>query len=176
MIPTASLTTKLTAIPTGLTVFVAMFLTVAPSVTPVVHAQTLREGGKAAAPSPSCRAKADAWMQECAEEEEQEEEDARTARGGLGWTGIGLASAGASVLVKGLTVSRWRSCGPNFRGHCQNLERVYRTGGGVMLATGLTFLVLDETRRTREKERLRLASRQMAIAVGPRAVQVRMQW
>lgn len=156
------------------TVFLAMLLTLAPSAAPVVHAQTLREAGKAATQSPSCRAKVDEWLKECAEEEE---EDARTpSRSGLGWTGIGLASAGTGVLVQGLTVSRWRSCGPNYRNHCRNLERVYRTGGGTMLATGLTFLVIDEMRRTREKERLGLPSRQMAVAVGPRTVHVQMQW
>lgn len=170
---TASPTSFPTAIPIAVTLFLAILLTLAPSAAPVVHAQTPREAGKGATQSPACRAKVDEWLKECAEEEE---EDARAGRSGLGWTGIGLASAGAGVLVQGLTVSRWRSCGPNYRNHCENLERVYRRAGGTMLATGLAFIVIDETRRTREKERLRLASRQVAVAVGPRAVHLRMQW
>jgi hypothetical protein len=93
-------------------------------------------------------------------------------RTGLGWTGLGLASAGTAQLVIGYTVSRWRSCGPASVHHCRNLERAYRISGGTLLATGLTFFVVDETRRYRK--RLPAPARQTVINIGPRAVQVRM--
>jgi hypothetical protein len=146
-------TVSLTAIPTVL----AMLLTVAPP---------------AAAQSRTCQAKVQEWIEEC---EAQEAEDKAAGRSGLGWTGIGLASAGAGVLAQGLTVSRWRNCGPGNQHHCRNIEGAYRIGGGTMLATGLVFLVIDETRRTNARERL-APRRQMALAVGPRAVHVQMQW
>jgi hypothetical protein len=149
-----------------------MFLTAAPFASPAAHAQTLREAGKAAAQEKSCQAKAQDWLKEC--EAEEMEEAAGADRSGLGWTGIGLASAGAGVLAQGLTVNRWRSCGPGSRNHCRNLERAYSIAGGTLLATGVTFFVIDEMRRSRE--RARLPSRQMAIALGPRAIQVRMEF
>lgn len=123
----------------------------------------------------SCTARAQEWLKECeAEEAEEREEnsDGLPDRTGLGWTGLGLASAGTAQLVIGYTVARWRSCGPASVNHCHNLERAYRISGGTLLATGLTFFVVDETRRYRK--RAAAPARQTVINIGPRAIQVRM--
>ena len=170
-------------------VTLVMLLTIAPCLSPAAQAQTLREAGIAEAaaasqaqmlpqiqpqaPTKSCVAKAQDWLKECEADEaenEAENRDGRRDRSGLGWTGIGLASAGGAHLAMALTVSRWRSCGPNYVRHCRNLERVYGTSGGTLLATGLTFLIIDEVRRHPKPS----AKRQTAIAIGPRAIQVRM--
>jgi hypothetical protein len=155
-------------LPIGLTVC----LTVAPSASSAADAQTLREAGK------SCVAQAQEWLKECEAEKEEEENRERTpGRSGLGWTGIGLISAGGALVVSAATVDRWRSCGPLYRRTCQNIERRHGISGGLMLATGLTFLIVDEVRRHPERfppERPARPSRQTAISVGPRAVQIRM--
>jgi hypothetical protein len=157
---------------------IATFLTAAPFAADAANAQSLslRKAGQAAvvaaaAQEKSCVAKAQEWMKECeAEERDDEDDDGVPDRTGLGWTGIGLASAGAVHTAIGLTVSRWRNCGPGNRNHCENLERAYRITGGTMLGTGLTFLLIDETRRYRNPR----PSRQTVVDVGPRAIQVRM--
>jgi hypothetical protein len=157
------------ALPT-LPIALAMLLTVTPLTSAAARAQSLREAGKAAAATQtSCAAKAQEWQKEC-EAEEAEDDDGVPDRTGLGWTGIGLASAGAVQTAIGFSVSRWRNCGPGNRHHCRNLERAYRTIGGTLLGTGLTFLVIDETRRHRQRS----PARQTVIDIGPRAVQVRM--
>jgi hypothetical protein len=161
------------------TMILTLLLTVAPVASSAASAQTLREAGKAAAvaqaqsQSKSCVAKADEWLKECVEEEaaEAEKKDGGLPdRTGLGWTGIGLASAGAVETGIGLSVSRWRHCGPRNVHHCRNLERVHRITGGTLLATGLTFLVIDETRRYRSRS----PARKTVVDIGPRAIQVRM--
>jgi hypothetical protein len=171
--PTAS-PAALPVLPIALSLFLTVFLIVAPFASCAASAQTLREAGKAAAQaqaqSKSCVAKADEWLKECEEEEADEKDDGVPDRTGLGWTGIALASAGAVQTGIGLNVSRWRNCGPANVHHCKNLERVYRISGGTLLATGLTFLVLDETRRYRNRS----PARQTVIDIGPRAIQVRM--
>jgi hypothetical protein len=156
------------------------FLTAMPFAAAAANAQSLslREAGQAAvavaaeagAQSKSCVAKAQDWLKECEEEErDDEDDDGVPDRTGLGWTGIGLASAGAVQTAIGLTVSRWRNCGPANRNHCENLERAYRITGGTLLGTGLTFLLIDETRRHRKPR----PSRQTVVDIGPRAIQVR---
>ena len=167
-VKTSRRTVSLTTLPAVL----AMFLTAAPFASPAAQAQTLREAGKAAAQAKSCEAKAQEWVKEC--EAEEEEEAWGLDRSGLGWTGIGLASAGGGMLVTALTVKRWRHCGPNDRNTCRSAERVYGISGGTLLTTGLSFIVIDEIRRARERDRL--PKRQMAIAIGPSAVQVRLSF
>lgn len=166
------------------TVALTMFLTVAPLMTATATAQSqpvsLREAGEAAATagtqsqsqSTSCVAKAQEWLKECEAEEREENEDGVPDRTGLGWTGIGLASAGVVHTALGIDVSRWRHCGPGDAGQCRNLERVYLITGGTLLATGLTFLITDEVRRHRHRS----PKRQTAIAIGPRAIEVRMSF
>jgi hypothetical protein len=164
----------LPVLPIALSLFLTVLLTVAPFASCAASAQTLREAGKAAAmaeaQSKSCVAKADEWLKECQEEEADEKDDGVPDRTGLGWTGIALASAGAVQTGIGLTVARWRNCGPGNVRHCDNLERVYRISGGTLLATGLTFLLIDETRRYRSRS----PARQTVVDIGPRAIQVRM--
>jgi hypothetical protein len=160
-----------------LTAFLAILLTIAPSTSTAAGAQTLLEAGRTAAaaaqpqPQPTaCVAQAQEVLKECEEEERKQSEDGLPDRTGLGWTGIGLASAGAVQTGIGLNVSRWRSCGPSSVHHCRNLERAYRITGGTLLATGVTFFVIDEVRRHRN----RTPARQTVVDIGPRAIQVRM--
>jgi hypothetical protein len=136
-----------------LPIALAMLLTVTPWMSAAARAQSLREAGKAAAEAQtkSCAAQAQESLKECEEEEAEKNDDGLPDRTGLGWTGIGLASAGN-------------------RGHCQNLERAYGISGGTLLATGLTFLVIDETRRYRKRS----PARQTVVDIGPRSIQVRM--
>lgn len=162
-------TVSLTAIPTAL----ALFLMVAPFTSPAALAQSLREAGKTAVQATSREAKAEESKKAYEAEEEEEEDDGLPARSVLGWTGIGLVSAGgAQLAMTALSVNRWTSCGPGTQHTCKNQERVYGISGGTLLATGLAFIVIDEARRHRERERL--PQRRMAIALGPRAVQMRM--
>jgi len=165
-------------------VMLTLFLTVTPVISASAHAQptSLREAGEAAAAaaagtaggtvaqSKACVAKAQEWLKECEAEEREEDDDGVPDRSGLGWTGIGLASAGVVHIALGVDASRWRNCGPGNARHCRNVERVYLTTGGTMLATGLTFLISDEVRRYRHRP----PKRQTAIAIGPRAIEVRM--
>jgi hypothetical protein len=160
----------LTAIPTAL----AVFLTVAPFTSPAAHAQSLREAGKTAVQAKSGEIKAEESKKAYEAKEAEEEEDGELPdRSALGWTGIGLVSAGgAQLAMAALSVNRWRSCGPGTHPTCRSQERVYGISGGTLLATGLTFIVIDEARRHRERERL--PQRRMAIALAPHAIQVRM--
>jgi hypothetical protein len=157
----------------------AVCLTVTPIASSAAGAQTLREAGQAAAASQaqtkSCVAQAQEWQTEC-EAEEAAENDGVRERSGLGWTGIGLISAGGALVVSAATVDRWRSCGPMYQRTCQNIERRQGISGGVMLATGLTFLIIDEVRRHPERfpAGATRPARQTAISIGPRAVHVSM--
>jgi hypothetical protein len=164
----------------ALPIALSVLLTAAPFASSAARAQTLREAGEAAAEAQtkSCVAKALEWLKECEEEEEEEQEqkperDRTPDRSGLGWTGIGLISAGGALVVSAATVDRWRSCGPTNRRTCQNIERRQGISGGVLLATGLTFLIVDEIRRHPEPYPRR-QTRQTAITLSPRAIQVRM--
>jgi hypothetical protein len=160
-----------------LTAFLTILLTIAPPASSAAGAQTLLEAGRtaaaAAAQSPAqptaCVAQAQELLKECEEEERKEAENGLPDRTGLGWTGIGLASAGVVQTGIGLNVSRWRSCGPGSVRHCRNLERVYRLTGGMLLATGVTYFVIDEVRRHRK----RVPARQTVVDIGPTAIQVR---
>jgi hypothetical protein len=181
----------------------AVLMTVAPFPSAAAHAQTVRDAGKAAAQEQSCRAQALERLKECEAEEESEKEEEKDEkaggtpdRSGLGWTGIGLMSAGGALGISAATVDRWRSCGPAVRHRCQSIERRQGISAGIMLATGLTFLLVDEIRRhpepypatartAAEAEAARAAAdlrqaraarpiRQTSIAIGPRALHVRM--
>jgi hypothetical protein len=162
-------TVSLPAIPTAL----ALLLMVAPFTSPAAHAQSLREAGKTAVQAKSGETKVEESKKAYEAKEEEEEDGELPDRSALGWTGIGLASAGgAQLAMAALSVNRWRSCGPGTQPTCRSQERVYGISGGTLLATGLTFIVIDEARRHRERERL--PQRRMAIALAPRAIQVRM--
>jgi hypothetical protein len=160
--------TRRTVSPTVLPTALALLLTVAPFASAAARAQTLPREQQ----EKSCRAQALELLKECEVEEQEEKAEASGAsRSGLGWTGIGLLSAGGALLVSAATVNRWRACGPPYDSReCDRIERRQGISGGTLLATGLTFLVIDETRRGRERGR----ARQTAIAIGPRAIQVRM--
>jgi hypothetical protein len=155
-----------------LPITLAILLTVTPWLSAGGRAQSLLEAGKAAAEAQtkSCVAQAQESLKECEEEEAEKKDDGLPDRTGLGWTGIGLAGAGVAHIVIGGTVARWRNCGPGNVRHCDNLERVYSISGGTLLATGLTFLVIDETRRYRKRS----PARQTVVDIGPRSIQVRM--
>ena len=106
-------------------VMLTLFLTVTPVISASAHAQptSLREAGEAAAAaaagagtaggtvaqSKACVAKAQEWLKECEAEERDENADGVPDRTGLGWTGIGLASAGVVHVALGIDASRWRN-------------------------------------------------------------------
>jgi hypothetical protein len=138
-----------------------MFLILAPGVCVSAGAQT-----------PS-RAKdgASAAVDDAADDDD---ESGVPTRGGLGWTGIGLASAGGLLVAGSFTFNDSKSCGFFNELACRDVGRVYGTTGGIMVATGLTFLIIDEVRRHPGPDRK--PSRQTAIAIGPRAIQVRMSF
>lgn len=131
---------------------------------PVPHPPTtLREAGKAAAlamtpaaqpQTQSCTSRAQEWVKECEAEEAEERAKDRNGlpdRTGLGWTGLGLASAGAMHLFIGSDISRWRHCGPTNANQCRDRERFYRGTGWALLGTGVTFFAIDEVRRHRQR-------------------------
>lgn len=93
-------------------------------------------------------------------------------RGGLGWTGIALASAGGLLLAGSFTFNDSKGCGFFNELACSDVGRVYGVNGGIMVATGLTFLIIDEVRRHPKAP----PKRQTSIAIGPRAIQVRVSF
>jgi hypothetical protein len=112
-------------------------------------------------------------------DDENEDESGVPARGGLGWTGIGLMSAGGLLLAGSFTFNDSKGCGFFNELACRDVGRVYGTTGGVMVGTGLVFLLIDEVRRhpepyPRVSRTARRPARQTVIAIGPRAIQVRM--
>lgn len=127
-----------------LPIALALILLVAPCLSPAVHAQTPKE-------------------------EQQNEEDEGRGRGGLGWTGIGLISAGGLLLVGSFTFNDSKGCGFFNELACRDVGRAYGISGGTMMATGVAFLVIDGRRQARAAR----PGRQTAIAIGPRAIQVR---
>jgi hypothetical protein len=163
-------TVSLTAIPTAM----AFFLTVAPFASAAAQAQSLREAAKAAAEAQAARANAKAGDQDRDEDEEEDDEDeennAVRPRSGFGWTGIGLASAGGLFIAGAFTFNDSKGCGFFNEQSCSSVRRSYGVTGGTLLVTGLTMLVMDEVRR-HPKTR---PTRQTALAIGPRAIQVRM--
>jgi hypothetical protein len=162
-------TVRLTALPLAIAMAMAMFLTVAPCVSAVARAQTLQEAGKAAATKTTEQEKDEDKNEN---EDEGEDERANRPRGGLGWTGIGLMSAGGMLLLGSFTFNDSKGCGFFNELSCGSVGRVYGGVGGTMAFTGLTLLVMDENRRYPKVPRA--AARQTSIALGPRAIQVRM--
>jgi hypothetical protein len=157
-------TVSLTAIPTAM----AFFLTVAPFASAAAQAQSLRDAGKAAAEAQAAGANAKAADED--RDEDEEEDDGVPPRSGFGWTGIGLASAGGLLIAGAFTFNDSKGCGFFNEQSCSSVRRVYGVTGGTLVVTGLTMLVMDEVRR-HPKTR---PTRQTAIAIGPRAIQVRM--
>jgi hypothetical protein len=140
-----------TVCPTALLVALPLFLMLAPCASAVANAQTASEASKADT------------------DEEADDEGNVPPRGGLGWTGISLMSAGGMLLAGSFTFNDSKGCGFFNELACRDVGRVYGTTGVAMVATGLTFLIMDEVRRHPTK-------RQTAIAIGPRAIQVSMRW
>lgn len=134
--------------PAALLVALTLFLMLAPCVSAVAHAQTPREA---------------------ADEADNDDENGAPPRSGLGWTGIGLVSAGGLLLAGSFTFNDSKGCGFFNELACRDVGRVYGTTGGIMVATGLTFLIRDDVRRHPKPS----PKRQTAISIGPRAIQVR---
>ena len=130
-----------------LPIALAVFLIVAPFLSPAAQAQAPKQ-------------------------EQQNEEDEDRGRGGLGWTGIGLISAGGLLLAGSFTFNDSKGCGFFNELACRDVGRVYGIGGGTMVATGVAFLVIDGARQARAAR----PGRQTAIAIGPRAIQVRVMF
>lgn len=169
--------------PVTLILTLAMF----PPADAPIHTRSLRDAAKAATAAmavavavavaeqqtKSCTARAQEWVKECEAEEVEEarERDANPNRlpdrTGLGWTGLGLASAGAVHLFIGSDVSRWRHCGPTNANHCRNLERFYRGTGWTLLTTGVTFFAIDEVRRHRQRAARAASADSRRAAVRP---------
>jgi hypothetical protein len=162
-------TVRLTAIPAAM----ALFLIATPFESAARAQTTLREAGKAAVAA-----------------DDADEVDSQTpARSGLGWTGISLISAGGLLVAGSFTFNDSKSCGFFNELACRDVGRAYGISGVTMIATGLTFLVMDEVRRHPEpysgkaaesasadtkQRRAGRPARQTAIAIGPRAIQIRM--
>lgn len=103
---------------------------------------------------------------------DEDDESDVAPRGALGWTGISLMSAGGALLMGSFTFNDSKGCGFFNELACRNVGRVYGTTGGVMVVTGLTFLIMDDYRRHPKG----YPKRQTALAIGPRAIQVSMRW
>lgn len=150
-----------TAGSTALLVALPVFLLLAPCVSARANAQTPNNAGNS-----------DSAGNDDADDEDDADASNVAPRGGLGWTGIGLMSAGGMLLAASFTFNDSKGCGFVNELACRDVGRVYGTTGGLMMLTGLTFLIKDELRRHPKAS----PTRQTAIAIGPRAIQVRMSF